>query len=238
MDESRTPDVLKEILEHKRTEIAVRKDRAPIAEVRSRARSAGATRGFTDALRRRVNSGQCAVIAEVKKASPSKGVIRADFDPRGIAESYANAGAACLSVLTDERYFQGADAYLDIARSAVNIPVLRKEFVVDPYQVYESRALGADCILLIAAALQDDMMRELRLTTVCEEAKCPNMWECFSHRTSDKNLNCTIWCVQKKYSTSSESKAPNKPALSKSLRDEVTPSAWFSRKNSSMPCIS
>ncbi len=156
-----TPDILRRILDRKHAEIAARGAKAPLAEVRARAVDAPPPRGFASALFDRLEREDPAVIAEIKKASPSKGVIREDFDPVAIAESYAEGGAACLSVLTDESFFQGADAYLEAARAAVDLPVLRKEFIVDPYQVYESRALGADCILLIVAALDDGPMTEL-----------------------------------------------------------------------------
>ncbi|MGH8583764.1 MAG: indole-3-glycerol phosphate synthase TrpC [Gammaproteobacteria bacterium] len=154
-------DLLTEILRHKAEEVALRRSLRPLAEVRSAAESAAAPRGFVQALARRIAGGAPAVIAEIKRASPSKGVIRADYQPAAIAAGYEQAGAACLSVLTDERYFQGADAHLQEARAACRLPVLRKDFVLDPYQIYESRALGADCILLIVAALNDAELRSL-----------------------------------------------------------------------------
>ena len=154
-------NALADILRHKREEVAARKVGRTFDEVRARARDAGATRGFTTAIRERIVSGRPAVIAELKRASPSRGIIREDFQPAPIARSYARAGAACLSVLTDSRFFQGADPHLKEARAACALPVLRKDFVIDPYQVYEARALGADCILLIVAALNDRRLREL-----------------------------------------------------------------------------
>ena len=157
--------VLDEILVHKRDEVAARKATRSQSEVAEAAQAATAPRGFQATLEARVRAGQPAVIAEVKKASPSKGVIRTDFDPGAIAQSYADGGAACLSVLTDERYFQGADDYLVTCRSRTNLPVLRKDFVVDTYQLYEARALGADCILLIVSALTDAELAQFAACT-------------------------------------------------------------------------
>ncbi|MGA7802937.1 MAG: indole-3-glycerol phosphate synthase TrpC [Gammaproteobacteria bacterium] len=156
-----TPDILKKILRVKDREVAERAARVNIRDLSRQAEGAEPVRGFLDSLRRRIAAGDPAVIAEVKKASPSKGVLREDFDPAAIAASYEHAGAACLSVLTDEAFFQGADRYLQQARGACGLPVLRKDFVIDPYQVYEARALGADCILLIVAALGDATLLEL-----------------------------------------------------------------------------
>jgi len=156
-----TPDVLKKILLRKAEEVAERKAHLPLPELKARLAGAPAVRGFVSAIRRKLASGDSAVIAEVKKASPSQGVIRADFDPAAIAASYARGGAACLSVLTDIDFFQGSDAYLQQARNACALPVLRKDFMIDPYQVYEARVIGADCILLIVAALSDGQMAEL-----------------------------------------------------------------------------
>lgn len=152
--------ILDTILARKHAEVAERAARLPLADLQARLTSAPPVRGFADALATRIASGQPGVIAEVKKASPSKGVIRADFDPTAIARSYAAAGAACLSVLTDIDFFQGSDAYLQQARAACGLPVLRKDFVIDPYQIYEARVLGADCVLLIAAALDDTRLSE------------------------------------------------------------------------------
>ncbi|MCH2096800.1 MAG: indole-3-glycerol phosphate synthase TrpC [Pseudomonadales bacterium] len=162
------PDVLARILATKHGEVAQRSAARPLAAVRADALAQSAPRGFARALQARAAAGAPAVIAEVKKASPSKGVIREDFQPEAIARSYAEGGATCLSVLTDVQYFQGADAYLQEARSACDLPVLRKDFLVAPWQVWEARALGADCILLIVAALDDDTM--LRLSETAEEA--------------------------------------------------------------------
>ena len=156
-----TPDVLKKIVARKAEEVAERSARAPRAMLAAAAEQADPPRGFVAALRSRIGTGRPAVIAEAKKASPSKGVLRPDFDPAAIARSYERGGAACLSVLTDVDFFQGSDAALQQARGACALPVLRKDFVVDPYQVWEARSLGADCILLIAACLDDARLAEL-----------------------------------------------------------------------------
>ncbi len=153
-------DVLNRILGVKRNEVAAAQASLPLSAVRAAAERQAPTRGFVEAIRSRTATNQPAVIAEIKKASPSKGVIRADFQPAVIAADYAAHGAACLSVLTDREFFQGAPEYLQAARAACALPVLRKDFLVDAYQVYEARAMGADAILLIAAALDLPAMRE------------------------------------------------------------------------------
>jgi indole-3-glycerol phosphate synthase len=152
--------ILDTILARKRDEVAARRQQVSQFELKTRAASAPPVRGFADAIAGKIGAGLPAVIAEVKKASPSKGVIRADFDPAAIARSYQVGGAACLSVLTDVDFFQGSDAFLQQARAACTLPVLRKDFIVDAYQVYEARVLGADCVLLIAAALDDVQLSE------------------------------------------------------------------------------
>ena len=154
-------DILTTILARKADEIAERSARVSLDDLRARIAEASPVRGFADALNAMIAQGDPAVIAEVKKASPSKGVIRPDFRPADIAVSYEFGGAACLSVLTDVDFFQGADDYLTQAREACTLPVLRKDFTVDPYQVYEARVLGADCILLIVAALDDGQLVDL-----------------------------------------------------------------------------
>ncbi len=158
-------DILNKIVAVKHEEIAAAKKRVPFDAMRADAESRVLTRDFEGALRRKIAAGQAAVIAEIKKASPSKGVLREDFIPADIAQSYAEGdgtiSAACLSVLTDRQFFQGRVDYLKQARASCELPVLRKDFLVDPYQVYESRAMGADCILLIAACLDDAQMAEL-----------------------------------------------------------------------------
>jgi indole-3-glycerol phosphate synthase len=159
-------DVLERIVTVKRAEVASAKLRVPQAELERRARAAAAPRDFVGALRARISAGRAAVIAEIKRASPSKGVLRPDFDPVSIAQSYENGGAACMSVLTDREFFQGSEEHLKAARAACRLPALRKDFVLEPYQVFESRALGADCILLIAAALSREAMRELEEVAV------------------------------------------------------------------------
>jgi indole-3-glycerol phosphate synthase len=157
-------DILDRILAVKREEIAAARACESAVALRARAEARRDSRDFTGALRARTAQGRAAVIAEVKKASPSKGVLRAEFDPAAIGASYARHGAACLSVLTDRQFFQGAPEYLDQARDASGLPALRKDFIVDEYQVAEARALGADCILLIAAALEQARLRALEDT--------------------------------------------------------------------------
>ena len=154
-------DILKKIVDVKRQEVAAALKRKSLEAMRADAESRVLTRDFVGALRNKIAAGQAAVIAEVKKASPSKGVLREDFIPADIAQSYAEHGAACLSVLTDKDFFQGSVDYLKQARASCDLPVLRKDFMVDAYQVYEARAMGADCILLIAACLDDAQMAEL-----------------------------------------------------------------------------
>jgi len=154
-------DILQRICEVKVEEVAAARRKRSLASQREEAEARTDVRGFEAALRARIAAGHSGVIAEIKKASPSKGVIRADFRPAAIAESYARHGAACLSVLTDEQFFQGSVAYLQEARAACELPVLRKDFMVDEYQVFEARAMGADCILLIAACLDDAQMADL-----------------------------------------------------------------------------
>lgn len=156
-----TPGILKKILERKREEVKERKARIPLKTLRKNSEAVPACRGFYRAIHDRLEQGQAAVIAELKKASPSKGVLREDFDPAAIAMSYERAGATCLSVLTDVDFFQGSDENLHLARDASSLPVLRKDFIIDPYQVHEARVFGSDCILLIVAALADEQMLEL-----------------------------------------------------------------------------
>ncbi len=154
-------DILKKIVAVKHEEIALSLRKKPLALVRADAESGVITRDFVGGIRHKIDNGQAAVIAEIKKASPSKGVLRADFMPADIAQSYAEHGAACLSVLTDAQFFQGSADFLKQARASCDLPVLRKDFMVDPYQVYEARVMGADCILLIAACLDDAQMKDM-----------------------------------------------------------------------------
>ena len=154
-------DILQRIVEVKREEIAAARPRRSAGDLQELARGQDAPRGFAAAMRAKVARGDAAVIAEIKKASPSKGVLRERFDPAAIAASYAKHGAACLSVLTDVQFFQGHEDYLKAARAACALPVIRKDFLIDPYQVVEARAMGADCVLLIAACLGDGQMSEL-----------------------------------------------------------------------------
>ena len=155
------PDILRRIIRHKAREVSERAERTPLRVLGERAEAQAAPRGFAAALESRIEAGEPAVVAELKKASPSRGVLREDFDPDAIARDYAAGGAAALSVLTDEAFFQGADHHLVETRAASGLPVLRKDFVIDAWQVYEARALGADCILLIVAALGDAQLNEL-----------------------------------------------------------------------------
>jgi indole-3-glycerol phosphate synthase len=156
-----TPDILKTILAKKQEEVARRRLNMPIEILEEIASGVERPRGFANALQSKILAKKPAIIAEIKKASPSQGVIREDFQPVTIAQDYAMNGATCLSVLTDKEFFQGSEAYLDAVRKRVPLPVLRKDFMIDVYQVYEARALGADCILLIVAALEDSVMHEL-----------------------------------------------------------------------------
>ena len=158
---NQVPDILNKILKRKVEEITERSMALSMRELSKRVDAAPPPRDFVGALQAKLAAGQSAVIAEIKKASPSRGVLREDFHPAEIAASYERHGAACLSVLTDADFFQGSEAYLQQARAACSLPVLRKDFIIDPYQVYEARMIGADCILLIVAALGDAMMLEL-----------------------------------------------------------------------------
>ncbi len=159
-------DILKQILRDKAREIIACAELVSLPELSRRVEHMPSARGFVAAIKENTDSNKSAVIAEIKKASPSKGIIRENFDPAGIARSYAANGATCLSVLTDEKYFKGHTEHLKAARAACEIPVLRKDFMIDPYQVYEAREMGADAILLIAAALGDPMMSDLEQTAV------------------------------------------------------------------------
>ncbi len=156
-----TPDILKKILDVKAEELDYRRRKRSLLELQAEANDLAPQRGFFNNISRTIAAGQAAIIAEIKKASPSKGVIRHDFKADEIARSYADAGASCLSVLTDSKFFQGSDDYLQQARAACELPVLRKDFMIDPYQIYESRVIGADCILIIVAALSDMQMQDL-----------------------------------------------------------------------------
>ena len=157
----KTPDILKKIVARKHEEVAESISRVPMKRMIELTKFADSTRGFYSALKNKVDSRQSGIIAEIKKASPSKGVLRENFEPIEIAKSYEEGGASCLSILTDRDFFQGDPQYLIKARAAVSIPVIRKDFIIHPYQVYESRAMGADCILLIASCLEDKEIKTL-----------------------------------------------------------------------------
>ncbi|WP_319380290.1 indole-3-glycerol phosphate synthase TrpC [Thiomicrorhabdus sp.] len=163
-----TPTILKKIIFRKMEEIQEGCEKIPLREMKQKAlmMTTSPTRGFADALQAKLDDGQSAVIAEIKKASPSKGILRDPFDPEAIAKSYEANGAACLSVLTDRDFFQGSNEYLQQVRAAVDLPIIRKDFIIDDYQVYEARVIGADCILLIAAAIGDAQMFELTETAL------------------------------------------------------------------------
>ena len=165
---TQTPDILKKIIFHKLDEIQLACEKLPLRKIKQKAlmMTTSPTRGFADAMQAKLDAGESAVIAEIKKASPSKGVLRDPFDPVAIAQSYAQHGAACLSVLTDRDFFQGSNEYLQQVHAAVDLPIIRKDFIVDDYQVYEARLIGADCILLIAAAIGDAQMYELTETAM------------------------------------------------------------------------
>ncbi|MCW8853262.1 MAG: indole-3-glycerol phosphate synthase TrpC [Gammaproteobacteria bacterium] len=158
---NKTPDILKKILLRKEEEIAERSAKQTIDDLRQIIVDASPVRGFIKSIENKIAKGEAGVIAEIKKASPSKGILRQDFNPAEIARSYEQHGAACLSVLTDKDFFQGSEEYLQQAREVTGIPVIRKDFIIDPYQVYEARAINADCILLIVAALDDKKLNEL-----------------------------------------------------------------------------
>ena len=155
------PDILKRIVEQKAKRVAAQKQAVALAEVEAAAKTAAPVRGFKRALDQRIEAGKAAVIAEAKKTSPSKGLLRENYDPAEIAQQYAAAGAACLSVLTEQDFFQGNDAHFSEARAACEVPLIRKDFVFDPYQVIEARALGADCVLLIVAMLEQTQLEDL-----------------------------------------------------------------------------
>lgn len=161
-----TPTILKKIIDRKHEEVRERLQKVSLATQQQRAKTQTPARGFVAAIERKLKAGDAAVIAEIKKASPSKGVIREKFYPEEIARSYEKGGAACLSVLTDVDFFQGHDEFLQQARNATKLPALRKDFTIDPYQIWEARALGADCILLIVAALEETQLRELNACAI------------------------------------------------------------------------
>jgi len=161
MSSNNTPDILKKILQRKREEVAERSAQLDLERLMLMSEQALPVRGFIRAIENKISQGEAAVIAEIKKASPSKGVMRENFNPTKIAQSYEKNGAACLSILTDKDFFQGSEGFLKQARNATQLPVIRKDFIIDPYQVYEARTINADCILLIVSALTDERLQEL-----------------------------------------------------------------------------
>ena len=196
MPSENTPDILLKILKVKKQEITQRSRKRSLADLIRTSQESPTCRGFVRAIRDKQASGQVAVIAEIKKASPSKGVIRADFNPAQIARSYQQGGACCLSVLTDEQFFQGHDRYLQEAGKVVSLPLLRKEFIIDPYQIYEARAMGADCILLIVAALTQaqlsefaDIASQIDLDVLIEVHDEQELQRCLSVNTTLVGIN-------------------------------------------------
>ena len=185
-----TPDILKRIVERKYQEIEERSELSPENILRAMAYKAQPVRGFIKAIENKLANNLSAVISEIKKASPSKGVIRENFYPADIAKSYEQGGAACLSILTDKDFFQGSETYLQEARAACSLPVIRKDFIVEPYQVYEARAINADCILLIAACLTDAKMDEL--ITLADEFNMDVLLEVHDEEEMERALNTKV----------------------------------------------
>ena len=204
------PDVLRRIIRHKAREVAERAERTPLRVLGERAEAQAAPRGFAAALQSRIAAGEPAVVAELKKASPSKGVLREDFDPDAIARGYAAGGAATLSVLTDETFFQGADRHLVEARSASGLPVLRKDFVIDAYQVYEARAIGADCILLIVAAPRRRAAQRAGRRSQCTSA-WTSWWRCTMRRSWSVPPTWSPCCSESTTATCAPSTPPSTP---------------------------
>jgi indole-3-glycerol phosphate synthase len=188
-----TPDILLKILTRKKAEIAARKNLVTSSQLQAALPFASAPRGFIQSLRDKNEQGLSAIIAEIKKASPSQGVIRENFDPLEIAQSYANAGAACLSVLTDVDFFQGHDDYLVAARNACSLPVIRKDFIIDEYQIVEARTLGADCILLIVSALDDKALNYLH--QVANDLGMDVLVEVHDQQELDRTVNLNLSLV-------------------------------------------
>jgi len=230
-----TPDILRTIVDHKQEEVALAKAAAPISELKARISDLeDVPRGFERHLREAVATDWTAIIAEIKKGSPSRGLIRKDFDPLEIAEIYQNNGATCLSVLTDEKFFLGHLRYLSLIREAVSLPLLRKDFICDPYQIYEARAAGADAILLIAAMLNMDQLREFH--TVAKEIHLDVLLEVHDEAEMEKALktDCTLIGVNNRNLRTFETDLGTTARLARMLSSDrllVTESGIHSRED-------
>lgn len=214
------PDILKKIIRRKEEEVAERLALVSLEQVKQAVQQALPVRGFVNAIKTKIDSGKAAVISEIKKASPSKGVMRENFIPAEIAVSYEKGGACCLSVLTDVDFFQGSDEYLKQARAACNLPVLRKEFIIDPYQVYEARAMSADCILLIVACLTDQQLQSL--SALATELKLDVLVEVHDAKELERalKLNLTLIGINNRNLRTFETSLDTTISLLKAIPDD------------------